>query len=181
VPQERLVVLVNGIPGAGKTTLSRPLAQELRLPLFGKDTIKETWADIIGSTPSDGSPQPAWNALLGAAASETMWNLLAQSGCGGIVESPMPARIRHFVVAGLAQAAVTRPLEIWCDVPADLARKRVEERWPTAHPIHGEIPPAQDWFDAQAACEPVGIGPVLRVDTSRPVDIHRIAAWCHSQ
>ncbi|MFD2079155.1 hypothetical protein SAMN05421678_102422 [Actinopolymorpha cephalotaxi] len=49
----RLVILVNGLPGAGKSTLAYPLARELGVPLFGKDLIKETWADVLGSHPPD--------------------------------------------------------------------------------------------------------------------------------
>ena len=41
----RTVVLVNGIPGSGKTTVARRLAVELGLPLFAKDTVKEAMAD----------------------------------------------------------------------------------------------------------------------------------------
>ncbi|MFI6448862.1 IS256 family transposase [Kitasatospora sp. NPDC050543] len=67
-----LVVLVNGLPGAGKTTLARALSQRMGLPLFSKDTIKEAHADVLGTEPPHGGPQRRWNAALGAAASETM-------------------------------------------------------------------------------------------------------------
>lgn len=160
--------------------MSRPLASELVLPLFSKDVIKETWADILGAASLDGRPQREWNALLGAASGQTMWNLLAQSPCGAILESPMPSQVRHHVVAGLANANVTEPLEIWCDVPVELARKRIERRWPIMHPIHGELTSAQEWIDIYAGSEPLAIGPVLRVDTTGRVDIEVVADWCRS-
>ncbi|MFI7705853.1 AAA family ATPase [Nonomuraea sp. NPDC049480] len=46
-----LVVLVNGLPGSGKTTLAKALADTLGLPLFSKDRVKETLADMLGVTP----------------------------------------------------------------------------------------------------------------------------------
>ena len=62
---ERIVVLVNGLPGAGKTTLARTLSQRLRLPLLSKDTIKEAHADVLGTEPPPGWSQRRWNAALG--------------------------------------------------------------------------------------------------------------------
>jgi predicted kinase len=42
------VVLVSGVPGAGKSTLAGPLAAELGFALLAKDTIKEVLADALG-------------------------------------------------------------------------------------------------------------------------------------
>jgi AAA domain len=67
---DRLVV-VNGLPGAGKTTLARRLAPALDAPLVGKDALKEAMA---AATP--GIPSPA----LGTAASQAVWELAAAPG-----------------------------------------------------------------------------------------------------
>lgn len=42
------VILVNGLPATGKTTLARRIATDLRLPLLAKDAIKETLFDTLG-------------------------------------------------------------------------------------------------------------------------------------
>lgn len=68
-----MVVIVNGLPAVAKSTLARPLASALELPLLSKDTIKETHADVLGSDPPVGRTQREWNRQLGAAASRTMW------------------------------------------------------------------------------------------------------------
>jgi tRNA uridine 5-carbamoylmethylation protein Kti12 len=43
------LVLVTGPPTSGKTTLARPLAHHLDLPLLGKDAIKEALFDTLGT------------------------------------------------------------------------------------------------------------------------------------
>ena len=42
-----LLVIVNGAPASGKTTLARRLANALRLPLLERDGLKEVLADHL--------------------------------------------------------------------------------------------------------------------------------------
>jgi AAA domain len=43
-------MLISGLPGTGKSTLARMLAQRYTLPLICKDTIKEPLFDVIGAS-----------------------------------------------------------------------------------------------------------------------------------
>jgi predicted kinase len=170
-----LAILVNGLPAAGKTTLARVLACHLGLPLFSKDAIKEAHADLLG-TELAGWPQRGWNKAIGAAASETMWALLADAPAGAVLESTWPDNTRHFVVQGLARAGSPPAAEIWCDVPLETARQRFEARHPR-HPIHGALLTDDEWAHWRRTARPLELGPVLRVDTTRPVDAQAITDW----
>lgn len=173
-----MVVLVNGLPAAGKSTLARDLAAVLGLPLLSKDVIKETHADVLGSDPPSGLTQRDWNRQLGTAASTTMWALLRDSAPGAVLESSWRADVRQLVATGLRTAGFSGAAEVWCEAPVPLLRERFAQRWTTSHPIHGAAPDDAEWSQMIEHAEPLGLGPVLRVDTSQVVDLATVAAWC---
>lgn len=168
-------ILVNGLPGAGKSTLSTGLAKRLGLPLLSKDVIKETHADVLGCS-CPGYSQRDWNSALGRAASTTMWALLAAAPAGAVLESSWRSEVRDLVVEGLGTSPHLRVVEVWCQVPAAVARARLEARRPR-HPIHGALPSDSEWRTWEQHAEPLALGPVLCVDTSSPVDVDRVIDW----
>lgn len=175
-----MVVLVNGLPAAGKTTLARALSRILRLPMISKDVIKETHADALGSDPPPGWTQREWNRALGAAASQTQWSLLADACAGAVVESSWRADVRPLVEAGLREAGIGDVVEVWCEAPVSLLRQRFSQRWESSHPIHGAAMSDDEWAAMIEYARPLAFGPVYRLDTSGRVDPETVAEWCRT-
>ncbi len=50
-----VLIIVNGLPGTGKTTLARRLAADVRLPVFSRDGMYETLYDVL-ECQSNGCP-----------------------------------------------------------------------------------------------------------------------------
>jgi RimJ/RimL family protein N-acetyltransferase len=173
--RRRLVVLVNGLPGSGKSTLAADLADELGLPLLSKDMIKETVADHL---PQDGLERAkGGGSWLGAGASESLWSLLTSCPAGAVVESWWSPDHHALVAAGLTRAGVdpATTVEVWCDVPVELAKRRFEAQAAERHPVHGPQLGLSWWDgDGPAAARPLALGTVLRADTSAPLSRGRI-------
>ena len=80
-----LIVIINGPPGAGKSTLALRLADEFRLPLLMRDQIKEVLFDTLGWKDRE------WSMKLGGASYELLFHRLEgqlKARKAAIIESP---------------------------------------------------------------------------------------------
>lgn len=172
------LIIVNGLPGSGKTTLATQLAAELSLPLFRKDAIKETLADALTAFRPREETSIEWSQQLGRAAATCLWRLLADGGGNAIIESFWLANLRPIVGQELHELGILSHDEIWCDVPVSVARQRFESRAAERHWIHSQSSGSTDadWDMWAREAEPLGLGTVHRVDTTQPVNILNLIA-----
>jgi hypothetical protein len=138
----------------------------MSIPVIAKDYLKEALADAAPGVPA---------GRLGPIAAGLMWTLAAATPGTVLLDSWWFApRDGAAVVADLARCGAPAVVEVWCEVPADVARDRYLAR--ARHPVHGEPGRMRDaWPRWVAGARPLGIGPTVTVRTDRPVDHAAVA------
>ncbi|WP_280437000.1 AAA family ATPase [Nocardia carnea] len=162
-----LLVLVNGLPGSGKSTVGRSLAQALNAQFLSKDLIKEALAACIDN--AEELP------LLGGIAMDAVWDL-AQAISGTVVVDSwwFKPRDLHFARTGIGRTGATRAVEIWCEVPAELAKARYAGRHRL--PLYQDRQRlAEDWDTWAEHAAPLELTSTLIIDTTEPVDCFHLA------
>lgn len=163
--------MISGAPGVGKTTIARPLARALNMPLFAKDSIKERIHDVLADT---GPVDLAWSRRLGAAAMEMLW-LLAADAPECVLEANFWNGHERQNDALRALSEDGKLVEVYCTAPREEILRRFQARQASGerHAVHPDHVFAPDHWENFRA--PIGIGHVLEVDTSAPVDVARVA------
>jgi predicted kinase len=156
-------VLVAGWPGSGKSTLAAALAAELGLPLLAKDEIKEALMEGLGQPDTVTASR-----RLGRAAVLAMLRVAGRCP-GAVLDSTW-----FDYALPLARALPGRLVEVHCAVPVQLAKARYRARAGQRHAGHLDDARGDDelWGTAPRS---LGLGPVVAVDTSGPVDVAGLA------
>ncbi len=165
----RVVVLVSGAPGAGKTTVAVPLAAALGLPLLSKDQIKETLFDALDFPAGDLEA----SRRASAAAMELLWTL-AQRFPSVVLEANF--RPHSDYERSRINSLDARLVEVYCACPPKVAAERYATRATsvTHHRAHVLSQLSDDLLNEFD--EPLGVGQLIRVDTTEPVDIASLVA-----
>lgn len=159
------VVVVTGVPGSGKSTLGRTLADALDAALISLDAIKEELYDAHAGV-LDGFD-------LRLAAERELARRLDRSDTAVVDIWVQPGRDTERVAGLLAGRPV---VEVLCRVPAALAVDRYVRRPRTGPHKPPDEATLQHIREAASVIAPLGLGPCLEVDTSVAVDIDELAA-----
>ena len=167
--REPVFVVVSGLPGSGKTTLARPLSKALRLPLIDKDDLLETLLTSLGADSLQDRSRLS-------RAADALMEKLAKAESSGAVLSSFWRRESLSATSGTPThwlRHLPRVVEVLCDCPPHLAAERFHTR--VRHPGHQDSSTSfadSLWrYEQLAATLPLEVGPVVRVDTSRAVDV----------
>ncbi|WP_053958934.1 AAA family ATPase [Sulfobacillus thermosulfidooxidans] len=161
-----MYILVNGLPGSGKSTLAAALGHALQWPILEKDQFKEILFDALGVGDRE------WSRKLGIISITLMYRL-ARTLPHAILDSVFD---RHLAPRDLAE--LNGPMvEIYCACPPEIAEQRFHAR--QLHSRHeGHFSGGIDFSEWIAkAGEPLAICPVLRVDTTKPINIIDTLSW----
>ena len=169
---EQSIIIVSGAPASGKSTVARALAEVLGFPLFSKDIFKESLFESLGKQLADTVGSPAeLSRLLSRAAMDVLWST-APCCPQVILEANFRPKDRH--ERERFAALQGRKLEVYCHCTPEEAARRFRERATTArhHPAH-----SMKTITAELLEEfdrPVGLCPVIDVDTESLVDPQEI-------
>jgi predicted kinase len=178
VPDARpFLIAVGGIPGAGKTTFARRLADALYMPLLVRDEIKE------GMHVTARSVDPAEVRRFADAAFRVFWSTAANLAAAGVSQVIEAAFHRDHAVAELERLDRCADVQlVWCDVDPEVALSRYRARAPLRHPAHADdeyaVRMAHPAFDRSVYEPPAGPWPLVRVDTTEWEPVPALADLC---
>jgi len=130
-----LLLIVNGPPGSGKTTLGTRIAEMFDLPFINKDGIKELLFDTLGWSDRE------WSKRLGAATYTILYHIIEaelRAGASCVVESNFHRALTSEKFAELRKKYDYDAFQILCYADGDILFERFKERSESGkrHPGH---------------------------------------------
>ncbi|HLM83724.1 MAG TPA: AAA family ATPase [Candidatus Bathyarchaeia archaeon] len=120
------LVIVSGLPAAGKTTLATSIAEKFNFPLISADTIKEVMWNTMGH-----EFDFDFSDKLGRTAFELLFHFIELSlskGVSLVVEAHFSPEINNERINELKEDYGSQLIQIYCDCETEVLRKRFKER-----------------------------------------------------
>jgi glucokinase len=167
------VVLVNGVPASGKSTVAHALSRALGWPHLALDTVKQPFLEEL--PPGD----RLFNRTLGRASYRALFDLVrdAPDGSGFVLDAWFGFQPLDRLKEGLARAGVGRVAEIWCAAPPEEIGRRYAARAPSRGPGHPGLDYVPELVELAARAGPTGFAPLRTVDATQRPDVDGLALW----
>jgi predicted kinase len=165
-----LLIIVNGPPASGKSTLAEQVAAELGLPYVSKDALKEELFDSLGVI------ERTLTRNLGEASMRLLYTVagsILDAGTGVVIEANFYHGVSEDDLSPIVARA--RAMMVHCDAPEETIKDRYVDRAESGerHPVHGSSKKLNDLEDhlEEGTFEPLALDiPVIRVDTTNGYD-----------
>ncbi len=167
------LIIVTGLPAAGKTTLATWLSKQLTIPFITKDPIKEILFDVLGWSDRE------WSKRLGTASIEIMYYFAQASLMAGgsiILDNPFRPDLASAKMSALARQANAGTIQIICRANPEVAYQRFKQRAEAGlrHPGHLDMQ-IMDELKVSLEDRPLRLdigGEVIEVDTTDFSAVH---------
>lgn len=161
------LVVVTGVPAAGKSTVARILAEALGAELLSLDEIKEQLFES--------SPENVDRFALRLAAEAELWARIGDATGPVVVDIWVaPGRDDERVTAAIAPQAIV--VEVLCRVSADVAVQRYVDRVRSGPHLPADAVTLQRIRDAVAVIRPLGPFRCLELNTEGRPDVSEVIA-----
>lgn len=166
MPGKRLV-MVNGVPGSGKSSIAATLSRATGWPVLSLDTIKNPFLQELVNV------DRPFNRKLGRASLHAMFSLMqeAPDGTTFIMDAWFGFQPSEFVQMLIDGAGIDAIAEIWCHAPPEVLGQRYLARVSARLPGHPGAEYVPELMKLAAHVGPSAFGPVHDVDTTQPFDL----------
>ena len=132
------LIIVTGLPAAGKSTLAAWLSEQLAIPFISKDAIKEILFDVLGWSDRQ------WSQRLGLAGIELLYyfaDTALMAGRSIIIENTFRPDLASAKLATLAHRANAGTIQIICRASTEVVYQRFQQRAEAGqrHPGHLDL------------------------------------------
>lgn len=154
------LIVINGAPGVGKTTLLKWLAPKLDMPAIAKDDFKDFLFDRLGYSDRD------WSRILGRASVEMLYDVADEflnANKSIIIENAFWPEYSKQPLAELANKHKATLIEVYCSADDEVRMQRFRDRAEGGQRHDGHVDNLATLRDV-TQYGPLAIGDVIEVD-----------------
>ncbi|PNY81480.1 AAA family ATPase [Deinococcus koreensis] len=171
----QVLLVVSGLPAAGKSHLGSRLAHELRWPYVTKDDYKTILHERL--------PEIT-NAQSGPLSFELMYHVAGvtlAAGVDTVLETHFYRGISEPRIGALAQAHGARLAQMFCEAPLEVLQSRHDARVASGTRPFIDFPLNYGILPDHWCWTPLSLdAPLLRVDTTGPDPLPGVLTWVRS-